>query len=141
MGRNRVKKIGFFPGTFDFVHAGHCLAIKEAREQCDYLVIGLQIDPSIDRPEKNSPVMSLNERLTILESNKYVDGIVVYHTEKELKLLDTWLGDIRFMGADHYKKDRKSRAKVIYLSRNHNYSSTNLRKRAYEHFIQSKKNR
>src|SRR3990167_10940353 len=122
-------KIGFTAGAFDFVHAGHCLHFEECKKHCDYLIVALQTDPSIDRPEKNKPIMSLEERYIMLQSNKYVDAILIYKTEKELHKLDQWLPDVRFMGQDHFikclkKKHHPINAKVVYTSRNHNYSSS-----------------
>ena len=134
MGINSTKKVGYFPGAFDFVHAGHVWAFEECKKYCDYLVVFLQTDPSIDRPHKHKPIMSLEERLVMLRANKYVDAVVVYETEKELHALDQWFGDVRFMGKDHWEKCLKKKhhpikAKVVYLPRNHNYSSSNLRER------------
>ena len=131
MGGNRPK-IGFTFGAFDFVHAGHVLHLQECKKHCDYLIVGLQTDPSIDRPHKNKPVMSLEERIIMLRANKYVDAILVYENEKEVYFLDQWLPDIRFMGKDHWEKCLKKKhhpinAKVIYTSREHNYSSSALR--------------
>ena len=80
------KKVGFVASCFDLLHAGHCLMLKDARMQCDYLIAGLQTDPTIDRPEKNKPVMSFEERRIILSSNRYVDEILVYETEKDLEI-------------------------------------------------------
>lgn len=131
----RNKKIirGFTCGAFDLLHAGHILMLKECREQCDYLIIGLQTDPSIDRPKKNKPIETLEERLIRLRGCKYVDGIVIYDTEKDLlDLLKEIKIDIRFIGADWKGKKYtgyKLPIKVVFNSRNHNYSSSNLRKR------------
>lgn len=129
------KMVGFTCGTMDLLHAGHILMLKECREQCDYLIVGLQTDPSIDRPEKNKPIETLEERKIRLEGCRYVDEIVIYNTEVELyELLKKLNPDIRFMGADwadkpNYSRDKLPDMKVIYNSRGHNYSSTNLRER------------
>ena len=77
-------KKGFTCSTFDLFHAGHIMMLKEAKEQCDYLIVGLQTDPTIDRPKKNKPIQSIFERFVQLEACKYVDEIVVYATEKDL---------------------------------------------------------
>ena len=78
-------KVGFTCSTFDLFHAGHIIMLKEAKQQCDYLIVGLQTDPTIDRPkEKNRPVQSIFERYVQLQACKYVDEIVVYATEKDL---------------------------------------------------------
>ena len=132
----KIKQIiGFTCGAFDLTHAGHYLMFKEARKQCDYLIVGLQIDPSVDRKDKNKPIQSLKERLIQLKACKYIDKIIIYETEKDLlKLLKKINPDIRFMGADwknkpNYSRDLLPEIKVIYNSRNHNYSSSSLRKK------------
>src|SRR3989344_1421135 len=97
------KRVGFTAGAFDLCHAGHILVFKEARGVCDYLIVGLQSDPSLDRPEKNKPVMSLEERKIILEAIRYIDEIVVYDTEQDLYnlLKENKSGiDVRIIGKD-----------------------------------------
>lgn len=124
-------KVGFFPGVWDLVHPGHIRAIEEASQKCDYLIIGLQIDPSVDRKNKNKPILTYEERYEILSALKWVDWIWVYETEEELKTFDkNQRVDVRFMGADH-KADKKypTKAKIVYISRNHHYSSTELKNR------------
>ena len=128
----KFKKVGYFPGAWDFLHAGHVLALEEAKQHCDYLIVGLGGSPQIGNPSKSTPIMSLDERYIMLRGNKWVDAIVVYETEYESIALDKWLPcDVRFMGADHEGKDHSERISkpIVYISRNHNYSSTNLRKR------------
>lgn len=126
---------GFTCGAMDLLHAGHVLMLKECREQCDFLIVGLQVDPSVDRPDKNKPVETLEERMIRLEGCKYVDKIVTYNTEVDLyNLLKELRPDVRFMGADwknrpNYSRDRLPEMKVIYNSRDHGYSSSNLRER------------
>lgn len=126
---------GFTCGAFDLLHAGHVLMLKECRAQCDYLIVGLEVDPSVDRPEKAKPVETLEERKIRLEGCRYVDQIEIYDTEVGLyELLKKLNPDVRFMGADwkdkpNYSRDRLPEMKVIYNSREHNYSSTNLRDR------------
>ena len=130
---NRHPKIGFVASCFDLLHAGHCLMLKDAKEHCDYLVAGLQVDPSIDRPEKNKPILSLEERRILLQSNKYVDEIIIYHTERNLEdLLEKLLPDVRILGSDYIGKVATGTLyskEVYYHERNHDYSSTNIRKR------------
>ena len=131
MGKNSIK-IGYFPGAWDFVHAGHVIAFEEAKSHCDYLIVGLGVSPQIGNPTKNIPVMSLAERYKMLRANKFVDAIVVYDSEYESIELDKWLPyDVRFMGEDHGGKDHSHRITkpIVYISRNHSYSSTDLRKR------------
>lgn len=133
MNKQRKNKIvGYFPGCFDFVHAGHVLALKEAKTHCDYLIVGLGESPQIGNPTKNTPVMSVYERYLMLHNNKSVDAIVIYESEHDSIQLDSWLPhDVRFMGADHEGKDHSARITkpIIYISRNHDYSSTNTRKK------------
>lgn len=124
---------GFTCGAFDLLHAGHVLMLKECKEQCDYLMVGLQTDPSIDRPSKNKPIETVEERLTRLAGCKYVDGIFIYETEQDLydilKCLDI---DVRFLGADWQGKKFTGGdlpIKIVYNSRSHDYSSSKLRER------------
>ena len=99
-----IKK-GFTCGAFDLLHAGHILMLQEAKSVCDYLIVGLQTDPSLDRESKNSPVQSLEERRIQIEAVKYVDEVIIYETEKDLlALLKRLKPDIRIIGADHEGK-------------------------------------
>ena len=124
MGINSFKeKIGYFPGVWDFLHAGHVLALEEAKTLCTYLIVGLGENP------KGSTVLSLYERYRMLRANKFVDAIIVYGTEEESKKLDSWLPyDVRFMGGDHRGKEHPHiKRPIIYISRRHGYSSTKIR--------------
>jgi len=127
---------GFTCGAFDLLHAGHVLMLKECKENCDYLIVGLQTDPTIDRPEKQKPVETLIERKIRLEGSKYVDEIIVYETEADLyEILKKINPDVRFVGIDH--KDKPFTGddlpiKIIWNTREHNYSSTSLRDRIKE---------
>ncbi len=139
MKKNTKKKIiGFTCGAFDLTHAGHYLMFEEVKKKCDFLVVGLQIDPSVDRENKNKPIQSLKERLIQLNACKYIDKIIIYKTEIGLyHLLKKLNPDIRFMGIDwknkqNYSRDNLPEIKVVYNSRSHNYSTTNLRKRIVE---------
>ncbi len=132
------KKIGFTCGAMDLLHAGHVLMLKECREKCDYLIVGLQEDPSITDEsyrdkKKEKPTETVEERLIRLEGCKYVDKIVIYKTEEDLyKLLKKINPDIRFLGSDWKNKHatgQELNKKIIYNSRNHNYSSSGLRQR------------
>lgn len=130
------KIVGFTCGAFDLVHAGHILMFKEAKEHCDWLVVGLQIDPSVDRPGKHKPIMSLKERATILSAISYIDEVRVYSTERDLvQLLKEVRPDVRIIGADW--RDKRYTGwdlpiKTIFNSRNHTYSTSSLRERIYE---------
>jgi len=131
---NKTKKIGFTCSCFDLLHAGHILMLKDAKEQCDYLIAGLQTDPTIDRPNtKNKPIQSLEERKIQLEAIKYIDEIIIYNTEKDLHtLLENISPDIRVLGSDYTNKKftgQNLNIKIYYHKRNHNYSTSNLRKK------------
>ena len=125
--------IGFTCGSFDLLHAGHAMMLKEAKSHCDHLVVGLQSDPTIDRPEKNKPVMTLEERLTMLTSIKWVDDVCIYNTEAELiALLSTLKPDVRIIGADWKGKQFTGfelPIRVVFNSREHSYSTSSLRER------------
>lgn len=125
--------LGFTCGAMDLLHPGHLRMLKECQEKCDFLVVGLQTDPSIDRPEKHKPVETLEERMERLDACKYVDDIIVYETEEQLvKLLKFVNPDIRFIGADWVGKKYTGwdlPIKVIFNSRTHSYSSSELRQR------------
>ena len=96
---------GFTCGCFDLLHAGHIVMLKETKQHCDYLIVGLQTDPSIDRQEKNQPVQSVYERFVQLNAVKYVDEIIPYDTEQSLiDLLESTPIDIRFVGEDYKDK-------------------------------------
>ena len=127
--------VGFTCSCFDLLHDGHILMLKDAKEQCDKLIVGLQTDPTIDRPEKNKPIQSYEERYIQLEAVKYVDDIVKYKTEEDLyQLLKLMRPNIRILGSDYLTKDDYTGCQynipIYYHERNHNYSSTNLRKKA-----------
>jgi len=123
--------IGFTCGAFDLLHAGHVVMLKEARKNCDKLVVGLQTDPSIDRQDKNKPIQSVYERYVQLSGVKFVDEIIPYDTEQCLvDLLQSQEIDIRFIGEDY--RDREFTGsdlpiEVFYTSRQHSFSSSSLR--------------
>jgi len=124
---------GVTAGSFDLLHAGHCLMLKEAKQQCDQLIVLLHEDPSTERPEKNKPIETVEERIIRLKSNKYVDEIRTYKTEKQLlSLLQEINPDIRIIGADWKGKDftgHELDIPIFFNSRDHDYSSSNLRQR------------
>ena len=133
--------IGFTCSCFDLFHAGHVLMLKEARDQCDYLIVGLQTDPTIDRPEKMKPIQSIYERYVQVEACKYVDEIVVYETEKDLiNVLKSRKINVRFVGEEYKEKDFTGRhldIELYFNKREHEYSSTELKKRIYTSFQKS----
>ena len=100
------KKIGFTCGAFDLLHSGHIIMLKEAKQNCDYLIVGLQSDPSLDRKEKNKPVQSMFERYIQLSAIKYVNKVIPYETEKcLLDPLKTITINIRFIGEEYKKQN------------------------------------
>lgn len=137
-------KTGFTCSCFDLFHAGHIMMLKEARAKCDYLIVGLQTDPTIDRPEKNKPIQSVVERFIQLESCKYVDEVVVYATEKDLlDILYTYPINIRVVGEEYKDKDFTGKdlehIEMYYNSRKHSFSTTELRKRVIDRYEKEKK--
>ena len=134
MKKNKIIGITF--GSFDLFHYGHALMFEECKEYCDYLIVGVQSDPCIDRPEKNKPVQSHEERIGIVSSIKFVDEVVAYDTEADLiEVLKNIQPDVRILGADHEGKPftgHKLPIKCIFNSRDHGYSTSELRKRVFE---------
>ncbi len=132
------KKVGVTAGAFDLCHAGHMLMFKEAKNHCDYLIVLLHSDPTIDRPgEKNKPIMTLEERKIILEGIRYIDEIHTYDTEADLyrMLKENTLGiDLRIIGADWEGKQFTGYdlpLETVFNTRGHSYSTSELRKRVY----------
>ncbi len=131
-------KIGFTCSTFDLFHAGHLLMLEEAKKQCDYLIVGLQTDPTIDRPtEKNKPVQSVFERFVQLKSCKYIDEVIPYSTEKELvDILLSYPITVRILGDEYQEKEFTGKYECIakgiefyFNRRQHSFSTTELRNR------------
>lgn len=133
-------KIGFTASTFDLLHAGHVSMLREAKEQCDYLICGLQVDPSVDRPEKNKPIQTLVERYIQLSGVKYVDEIVCYQTEDDLKdILELYDIDVKIMGEEYRNKDftgkdicKRRGIQLYFNKRDHRFSTSDLRRRVAE---------
>lgn len=134
------KIVGFTCGAFDLFHAGHVLMLKEAKEQCDYLIVGLQSDPSLDRATKNKPVQSIVERQIQVKGCRYVDEVMIYDTEKDLEdLLKVLPIDVRIIGSDYIDKNFTGKQycavndiDIYYNRRDHSFSTTDLRIRVYE---------
>jgi glycerol-3-phosphate cytidylyltransferase len=126
-------KTGFTCSTFDLFHAGHIMMLKEAKAQCDHLIVGLQTDPTIDRPEKNKPVQSVFERYEQLKACKYIDEILVYATEEDLlNILLSYPIDVRILGQEYMQQEFTGSHLGIQLhfnKREHNFSTTELRRR------------
>lgn len=138
---DRDLKIGITFSTFDLLHAGHIAMLSECKNHCDYLIAGLQTDPTIDRPNtKNTPVQSIVERQIQLAATRYVDEIVVYQTEKDLcDILMTLPIDVRILGVEYENTDFTGKQicidrgiEIIYNKRDHSFSSSSLRKRVAE---------
>ena len=125
--------IGFTCGSFDLLHAGHIVMLEEAKSKCDKLIVGLQTDPTIDRPEKNKPIQSVYERFIQLSAVKYIDQIIPYDTQESLMdLLQSHHIDIRFIGEDYREKKftvSELPIDIEYTSRKHSFSSSSLRER------------
>jgi glycerol-3-phosphate cytidylyltransferase len=145
---NRIKelksqglKIGVTFSTFDLLHAGHVAMLAEAKNHCDYLIAGLQTDPTKDRPDtKNRPIQSIVERQISLSANRFVDEIVVYETEQDLiDLILTLPIDVRILGVEYEDTNFTGRNEGtgrgihhIFNKRDHSFSSSSLRKRVHE---------
>ena len=131
-------KVGFTCSTFDLLHAGHIQMLKDAKEECDYLIVGLQTDPTLDRPDtKKRPIQTLVERSIQLKAVKYVDEVIPYETEKDLEdILQMYNISVRIIGEEYQGKNFtgkeicvKKHIKIVYNKREHRFSSTDLRER------------
>lgn len=130
-------KVGLTASTFDLLHAGHIAMLREAKSQCDHLICALQVDPSVDRPEKNSPVQSIVERYAQLSAVTYVDEVLVYCTETDLlDIIQMYPIDLRILGEEYRDKDftgkdecRRRGIQLYFNKREHRFSSSDLRKR------------
>jgi glycerol-3-phosphate cytidylyltransferase len=136
--KSEGKKIGITFSTFDMLHAGHIAMLSEAKNHCDYLICGLQTDPTIDRPDtKNKPIQSIVERQIQLAACRYVDEVVVYQTEQDLvDLLLILPLDIRVLGVEYQDKEfsgmyecQMRNIDLVFNGRDHSFSSSSLRKR------------
>lgn len=127
--------IGFTCGAFDLCHYGHVLMFEECKRHCTHLIVGVQTDPSIDRPEKNRPIQSLEERLGQIRALRFVDQTIVYETESQLyDFLKTSQIDIRFLGSDWKGKEYTGydlKLPTHFCVRDHTYSSSELRSRIF----------
>ena len=130
-------KYGITFSTFDLLHAGHVQMLREAKDNCDYLICGLQMDPSSDRKEKNSPVQTVVERYTQLKAISYVDEIIPYNNEEDVKdILTLYDIDVRILGEEYKTQDftgkeicRQRGIDLYFNKRDHRFSSSDLRKR------------
>ena len=126
-----IKGVTF--SSWDLLHSGHIAMLEESKSQCDYLIVGLQTDPTIDRPNKNKPVQTTFERYIQLKGCKFVDEIIPYDTEEDVvNFLQTVKPDIRFIGEEYRGTEfsgNKLPIQMIFTSRRHNFSTSSLRKR------------
>lgn len=137
VGMEKSKVVGITFSTFDLLHAGHVAMLREAKEQCDYLICGIQVNPAIDRPEKNAPVQTLVERWTQLQGVKYVDEIIPYESETDVEdILKLFNIDIRIIGEEYKDGKFTGRAtcaargiEIYFNKRDHRFSSSDLRER------------
>lgn len=145
---NKIKKlredglkVGITFSTFDLFHAGHVAMLAEAKNHCDYLIAALQTDPTIDRPDtKNPPIQSIVERQIQVSTNRNVDEVVIYQTEKDLEDLLLILPiDVRILGVEYADKEFTGKQicmdrgiEIVYNGRDHSFSSSSLRKRVAE---------
>ena len=134
-------KVGIVFSSFDLFHAGHVAMLAEAKNHCDYLIAALQTDPTIDRPDtKNPPIQSIVERQIQVSTNRNVDEVVVYQTEKDLEdLLLILPVDVRILGVEYKDKEFTGKSicqqrgiEIVYNGRDHSFSSSSLRKRVAE---------
>jgi glycerol-3-phosphate cytidylyltransferase len=133
-------KVGVTFSTFDLFHAGHIKMLEEAKSKCDFLIVGLQLDPSIDRPEKNKPTQTIVERYVQVRSCKYIDEIIPYVTEQDLiDILSSFKIDLRIIGEEYKGNDftgkdycLKKGIEIYYNKREHRFSSSALRKQVSE---------
>lgn len=145
MQESNKMKYGITFSTFDLLHAGHIQMLREAKENCDYLICGLQMDPSSDRPEKNAPVQTVVERYTQLKGVRYVDEIIPYSSERDVEdILCMYDIDVRILGEEYKDMDftgkdicKKRGIQLYFNKRDHRFSSSDLRKRV----AQSQNNR
>lgn len=125
--------VGFTCGAFDLLHAGHALMLEECKSHCDYLIVGVQSDPSKDRAKKNRPIMTYKERIILVKSNRWVDEVVLYDTEDDLQsLLKDLNPNVRILGADWKNQlftGYDLPIKTVFNERDHGFSTSKLRRR------------
>jgi glycerol-3-phosphate cytidylyltransferase len=134
-----MSRIGITASTFDLFHAGHIAMLREAKSQCDFLIAAIQTDPNIDRQEKNKPIQSIIERQIQVKGCRYVDDIIIYTTEKDLEdIFKTLPINVRILGEEYKHKAYTGKdiciergIKIYYNKRDHDFSSSSLRKRVF----------
>lgn len=133
-------KVGITCSTFDLFHAGHVKMLEEAKQVCDYLIVALQVDPTLDRPEKNKPIQTVVERYIQVAACEYVDEIVPYVTEADLEdIFSSFDLDVRIIGDEYKDKNFTARdicsarnIAIYYNKRDHRFSSSDLRQRTFD---------
>jgi glycerol-3-phosphate cytidylyltransferase len=134
---NNEQVVGFTCSAFDLLHSGHIQMLRDAKEHCDYLICGLQIDPTIDRAEKNAPIQTVVERYSQLHAVKYVDEIIPYATEQDLEdILEMYNINVRILGEEYRNKEFTGKdicsrrgIQLFFNNRDHRFSSSGLRER------------
>jgi glycerol-3-phosphate cytidylyltransferase len=137
---SRTGKIGITVSTFDLFHAGHVAMLEQAKQHCDWLIVGIQSDPTLDRKSKNKPVQSIVERQIQVRGCRFVDEVWVYDTEKDLEdLLNILPLDVRILGEEYRDKPftglkicRERGIDIVFNERRHDFSSSGLRKRVHD---------
>jgi len=130
-------RIGLTCSTFDLLHAGHIAMLREAKAQCDYLIVALQVDPTLDRKDKNKPIQSIVERQAQIAAVKYVDEVLIYCTECDLlDIINMYPIDVRILGEEYRTRDftgkdecRNRGIELFFNKRDHRFSTSDLRKR------------
>ena len=136
----KTQKIGITFSAFDLLHAGHIKMLEEAKTVCDYLIVGLQLDPTLDRPNKNRPTQTIVERYIQLKACRSVDEIIPYNSEQDLMdILQSFVIDVRIIGDDYRDKDftgkkycEEKGIEIFYNKRDHRFSSSSLKKSIFE---------
>lgn len=136
----KTQKIGITFSAFDLLHAGHIKMLEEAKTVCDYLIVALQLDPTLDRPHKNKPTQSIVERYIQLKACRSVDEIVPYNTEEDLlDILKSFVIDVRIIGDDYRDKEftgkqycEEKGIEIYYNKRDHRFSTSGLKKSVFE---------
>lgn len=145
----KTQKIGITFSAFDLLHAGHIKMLEEAKTVCDYLIVGLQLDPTLDRPNKNRPTQTIVERYIQLKACRSVDEIIPYNSEEDLMdILQSFVIDVRIIGDDYRDKDFTGKKycdekgiEIFYNKRDHRFSSSSLKKSIFEQEAQKLKDK
>jgi glycerol-3-phosphate cytidylyltransferase len=127
-----LMQIGFVAGSFDVIHPGYMYMFRKSKQYCDYLVVALQLDPSIERPQKHKPVLTYKERESILYGIRYIDEVIPYNSEDDLiKILKKERYHVRILGEDYkekYATGQELSEKIVYMDRSHGWSTTKYKK-------------